>query len=137
MPRGSDNVLSAVPPLIARCPTFEAATSTVEYLCSRGVPRQALSVVVDEVQPAAGARDGGRWLRWRRWRAARTRAQRRMHPEPEKSRQYYIISDESSARRARLLLHTGANALEETFGVRAVPCVGQLHPSCSIRVTGS
>ncbi len=134
MTPGTDEVVTAVSPLVARCPTFEAASTTVEYLCSRSVPREALSVVADEVRPDAGPGDGGRWLRWGAWRTARTRVQGSVHPEPVTSRRYYVISDQSSARRARQLLRTGANAQGETFGVHAVPCVGQLasksqHPS--------
>jgi hypothetical protein len=122
----TDDALSAVSLLVARCPTFEAASHTVEYLCSRGVPREALSVVADVARPS-GPGDGGRWLRWDAWKTARRRV-------PQRSRRHYVISDQRSARRARRLLATDADAQGETFGVRAVPCVGQLssksqHPS--------
>jgi hypothetical protein len=140
VPPGSDEVLATGSPLIARCPTFEAAESTVEYLYNRGVPRQALSVVADEVRAAAGAGDGGRWLRWRRWSAARMQVHRSVDPELIITRRYYIFSVQNSARRARLLLRTGANTEDETFGVLAVPCVGQLsselqHPSHDVLTT--
>lgn len=121
---GTDEVLSAMSPLVARCPTFEAASLTVEYLCSRGLPHQALSVVADEVRPAAGPGDGDRFLQWDAWKTARRRVQGSTHP----ARGYYVVSDQRSARRARRLLATGADAQSETFGVRAVPCVGLLSP---------
>ena len=124
MTPGTDEVLSAMSPLVARCPTFEAASRTVEYLRSRGVPHQSLSVVADEVRPAAGPGDGTRLLQWDAWKTARRRVQGSTHP----ARGYYVVSDQRSARRARRLLATGADAQSETFGVRSVPCVGQLSP---------
>ena len=137
MTPGTEEVLAAVSPLVARCPTFEAASSTIEYLCNRGVPREALSVVADVVRPAAGRGDGGRWLRWGTWPGARTRVQGSMDPELVMSRRYYVISDQSSARRARRLLAAGADVQGGTFCVHAVPCVGQLssqsqHPSSGV-----
>jgi len=137
MPLVTDEVLSATSPLVARCATFEAASSTVDYLCSRGVPREALSVVADRVRPAVAAIQAGRWLHRGKGRSARRRMPGSIDVEPVMSRRYYVISDQSSARRARRLLSTGANAQGETFGVHALPCVGQLsarslHPSSTL-----
>lgn len=134
MPPGTDDVLSAVSPLVACCATFEAASNTVEYLCSCGVPREALAVVADAARPAAAAIDGGRWLRPGTGRSARKRMRGSIDADPVMSRRYYVLSDQSSARRARQLLCTGANTQGETFAVHALPCVGQLsaralHPS--------
>lgn len=124
MTPGTDEVLSAMSPLVARCSTFEAASRTVEYLCSRGLPHQALSVVADAVRPAAGPSHGRRLLQWDAWRTAHRREQRSRDP----ARGYYVVSDQRSARRARRLLAPGADAQSGTFGARAVPCVGQLSP---------
>jgi len=137
MPPGAEKVLSAGSPLVARGATFQAASSTVDYLCSCGVPREALSVVADGVQPAAAAIHACRWLRRGTGRSARRRRPGSIDADPVMSRRYYVISDQSNARRARRLLCTGANAQGETFGVHAVPCVGQLsarslHPSSGV-----
>lgn len=107
MPSGTDQVRSAVSSLVARCPTFEAASTTAEYLCSQGVPSQALSVVVD----------GGA-----------------SYSELMPSHRYYVTSDRRNAQRSRKLLATGADAQGAADGLNAVPCVGQLpseslHPS--------
>lgn len=50
---------------------------------------------------------------------------------------YYVVSDESNARRARQLLRAGADAQAGRLGVRATPCVGSLparsaHPSSGV-----
>ncbi len=137
MPPGTDQVLSAVSPLVARCATFEAASRTVEYLYSCGVPREALSVVADGVQPAAAAIHVGQWLHRGTGSSARRRMPGSIDAEPVMSRRYYVTSDQGSAQRARRLLCTGANAQGETFGVDALPCVGQLsarslHPSSGL-----
>ena len=128
VPPESEEVLTAVSPLVACCPTFEAASSTVEYLCSEGVPREGLCVMVGGVRPAAGALDRGRWFGRGNGRSARRRVPGSSDSSLMTSRRYYVISDQRSARRARRLLADGADAQGEAFGMHAVPCVGQLPP---------
>lgn len=68
-PRSDD--LSVASPLVASCPTFMEATRTVDYLCDRGVPRRASSVVAEGLRPASAGseervmRPGARaWCGW-------------------------------------------------------------------------
>ena len=125
MPPGTEQVLSVVWPLVASCPTFEAASTTVEYLCRHGVSREGLSVVVDEVPPP-GAIDRRRTFGGGAATNARRRRRRTSDSALTTSRRYYVISEERGVRRARQLLAAGADAKGETFGVPAMPCVGQL-----------
>lgn len=117
-----EEMLPVVWPLVAQCPTFAEAAGTVEYLCSLGMPHEALSVVTDQADRA----DGARRSRGGAAPSARRRLARSRDDEPETTRRHYVVSDEGNARLARLLLRAGADAQAETFGMHAVPCVGFL-----------
>jgi hypothetical protein len=50
--------VSVASPLVASCPTLKEARRTVEFICDRGVPREAVSVVAEGLRPACEVSEG-------------------------------------------------------------------------------